>query len=97
MALNVLSKIIAGGYTEQFKSTYYNIGTAYEGLGQIEDALSAYKNAKKYGNSAADKKISDLEGKTKKSKKTAYIQGGKYLNPKGYNVRKYTPRKHGMA
>lgn len=97
MALNILSKIIAGGYTEQFKYAYYNIGTAYEGLGQIEDALSAYKNAKKYGNSAADKKISDLEGKTKKSKKTAYIQGSRRLNSKGYNVRKYTSQKRGMA
>ena len=39
----------------------------------------------------------DLEGKTKKSKKTAYIQGSRRLNSKGYNVRKYTSQKRGMA
>lgn len=97
MALNMAAKIINGGYTKQFKTAYYNIGLAYEGLGQIENALDAYKKAKEYGNESADKKISELQGTVRLDKRNAYKQGTQRINAKAHNVIKHTPQKRNMA
>lgn len=97
MALNMAAKIINGGYTKQFKTAYYNIGLAYEGLGQIENALDAYKKAKEYGNESADKKISELQGTVRLDKRNAYKQGTQRINAKARNVIKHTPQKRNMA